>query len=154
MSHRTSAVTSAVERHLRFGDVQLGDRLPELRRVPTRLQVYRYSAVTWNSHRIHFDPDYAAAEGYPDVLVQSHLHGAFLTSLCTGWIGSAGRLRRLAVSVRRFAVPGDVLTCGGEVVGTERSDDGLGLVHLDLKEIRESDDAVCAIASATVALPL
>lgn len=143
-----------VESHLRFGDVRVGDRLPELRRVPTRLQVYQYSAVTWNSHRIHFDPDYAAAEGYPDVLVQSHLHGAFLASLCTGWMGSAGRLRQLAVSVRRFAVPGDVLFCGGEVMAAEHTADGRGLVHLDLKEIRESDDAVCAIASAIVALPL
>lgn len=33
--------------------------------------VFRYSAVTWNAHRIHYDADYArAAEGYP-ALVQN-----------------------------------------------------------------------------------
>src|SRR5207342_1123589 len=96
-----------------------GDRLPEQRHVPTRLQLFRYSSVTWNSHRIHFDPDYAAQEGYPDMLVQSHLHGAFLTSLCTDWHGVDGQLRGLGVTVKRFAVPGDVLVCGGVITKLE-----------------------------------
>ncbi|WP_033288570.1 MaoC/PaaZ C-terminal domain-containing protein [Amycolatopsis jejuensis] len=128
--------------------VQVGDQLPELRRTPSRLQLFRYSAVTWNTHRIHFDPDYAEAEGYPDVLVQSHLHGAFLVSLCTGWMGEAGRLTRLEVSVRRYAVPGDELVCRGEVTGIEPD----GLVHVRLTETRESDGAVCAEGSATIAI--
>ncbi|GAA3942454.1 hypothetical protein GCM10023085_25320 [Actinomadura viridis] len=148
-----SASSTATARDLRFGAVRVGDRLPETRHVPTRLQLFRYSAVTWNTHRIHFDPDYAAQEGYPDVLVQSHLHGAFLVSLCTEWMGVSGRLTRLEVSVRRYAVPGDVLVCAGEVTGVEQAGDGQGLVHLDVTETRESDGTVCAVANATVALP-
>lgn len=138
---------------VRFDAVRIGDQLPEIRRVPSRLQLFRYSAVTWNSHRIHYDPDYAAEEGYPDVLVQSHLHGAFLVSLCTGWMGETGRLTRLEVSVRRYAVPGDELVCRGEVTAVEPGDDGHGLVHLGLTETRESDGAVCAAGSATIAFP-
>lgn len=145
---------AGTSRDIRFDAVSVGDRLPEMRHAPTRLQLFRYSAVTWNTHRIHFDPDYAALEGYPDVLVQSHLHGAFLVTLCTDWMGPGGRLTRLEVSVRRYAVPGDILVCGGEVTGTERVDENHGLVHLDVTEIRESDHTVCAVASATVALPL
>ncbi|RJO75113.1 acyl dehydratase [Nocardia panacis] len=139
---------------LRFGAVGIGDRLPELRNTPTRVQLFRYSAVTWNTHRIHFDSDYAAVEGYPDVLVQSHLHGAFLTRLCTDWMGARGRLTRLAVTVKRFAVPGDVLICAGTVTGVEKVDDHSGLVHLGLEEIRESDATVCAVGTASVALPV
>jgi 3-methylfumaryl-CoA hydratase len=31
--------------------------------------VFRYCALTWNAHRIHYDADYArGAEGYPDVV--------------------------------------------------------------------------------------
>lgn len=133
--------------------VQTGDRLPEQRHTPSRLQVFRYSAVTWNGHRIHYDTAYAKTEGYPDVLVQSHLHTALLTRLCTDWITPRGRLVELAVSVRRYAVPGDVLICRGlvtlvETTAAER------LVHLQLEEVRESDGAVCAPATAIVALPL
>ncbi|GII94456.1 MaoC/PaaZ C-terminal domain-containing protein [Sinosporangium siamense] len=149
-----SSSTTATSRDLRFGAVHVGDRLPEMRHAPTRLQLFRYSAVTWNTHRIHFDPDYAAHEGYPDVLVQSHLHGAFLVTLCTEWMGASGRLTRLEVSVRRYAVPGDVLVCAGEVTGVEQVEEGHGLVHLNVTETRESDNTVCAIATATIALPL
>ncbi|WP_327152016.1 acyl dehydratase [Nocardia sp. NBC_01329] len=138
----------------RFDAVRIGDRLPEIRHTPTRMQLFRYSAVTWNTHRIHFDPDYAVVEGYPDVLVQSHLHGAFLVGLCTEWMGAGGHLARLAVTVRRYAVPGDTLICSGVIAGLERLDGDKGVVHLDLRETRESDDAVCAVATASVALPL
>ncbi|NKY32796.1 acyl dehydratase [Nocardia speluncae] len=144
----------AANSELRFGTVRVGDRLPEKRHVPTRLQLFRYSAVTWNTHRIHFDSDYAEVEGYPDVLVQSHLHGAFLAQLCTDWIGSRGRLTKLGVTVRRFAVPDDVLVCTGVVTDIERADGDHGVVHIDLNETRESDHVVCAIGAATVSLPL
>lgn len=146
--------SAAAGRELRFSAVRVGDRLPETRHTPTRLQLFRYSAVTWNTHRIHFDPDYAAAEGYPDVLVQSHLHGAFLVSLCTDWMGRRGRLARLEVSVRRYAVPGDLLVCSGEVRDVEQAGESHGLVHLGVTETRESDGTVCAIATATIELPL
>ena len=43
---------------------------------PTRL--FRYSALTFNSHRIHYDRDYAAREeGYPALVV----HGPFIATL-------------------------------------------------------------------------
>ncbi len=51
-------------------DVKIGDELPKLVKVPTAVQLFRYSAVTWNAHRIHLEPDYARKEGHPDILVQ------------------------------------------------------------------------------------
>ncbi|WP_049746125.1 acyl dehydratase [Mycolicibacterium goodii] len=133
-------------------DVSVGDQMaPEVHR-PTEVQLFRYCATTWNSHRIHFDRDYAASEGYPNVLVQSHLHGAFLTSLCTGWAGETGRVVRLGYSVRRFACPGDALRCEGTVTGLTTADGGV-TVSLELREVRESDGVVCAQGEADVYLP-
>lgn len=149
----TKSVQADANAEPRPVDVQVGYRLPEVRHRPTRLQLFQYGAVTWNSHRIHFDPDYAAQEGYPDVLVQSHLHGAFLVGVCTDWMGADGRLKKLGVSVKRFAVPGDVLICSGEVTGVEPGDDGFRIVHLSLVETRESDGSICATGNASVALP-
>jgi hydroxyacyl-ACP dehydratase HTD2-like protein with hotdog domain len=133
-------------------DVRVGDTIPPHTHCPTEVQLFRYCATTWNSHRIHFDRDYAASEGYPNVLVQSHLHGAFLTSLCTDWAGEQGRLVRLAYSVRRFACPGNVLRCEGTVVGIGTSGDG-ATVSLELREVRESDGVVCAQGEAEIYLP-
>jgi hydroxyacyl-ACP dehydratase HTD2-like protein with hotdog domain len=38
-----------------FEDVEVGTELPALEKIPTTVQLFRYSAVTWNAHRIHFE---------------------------------------------------------------------------------------------------
>jgi 3-methylfumaryl-CoA hydratase len=44
----------------------------------TTTQLFRYSALTFNGHRIHYDQEYAQkAEGYPDLIV----HGPLLAQL-------------------------------------------------------------------------
>ena len=45
---------------------------------PSPTQLFRYSALTFNGHRIHYDPDYArGVEGYPGLIV----HGPLLATL-------------------------------------------------------------------------
>ncbi|MFD4351220.1 acyl dehydratase [Nocardia sp. NPDC058518] len=146
--------TTAVNNIERFADdIEVGDAIPAVIHRPTEVQLFRYCAVTWNAHRIHFDAAYAESEGYPNVLVQSHLHGAFFTSLCTGWAGEHGDLRRLQYSVRRFACPGDLLAVRGTVESIDDSVDGGVLVRVELREVRESDGADCAIGDADIFLP-
>ena len=58
-----------------------GDHLPEAepggwaeRRCPTTVQLFRFSAITFNSHRIHYDEAYALeVEGYPALVVHGPL---------------------------------------------------------------------------------
>jgi 3-methylfumaryl-CoA hydratase len=63
---------------------------------PTEVELFRFSAATFNAHRIHYDRDYAQCEeGYPDLVV----HGPFTAAkLC----GLAGR-RAPDKAMRRFA---------------------------------------------------
>jgi len=132
----------------------VGDSLPEQHHEPTTVQIFRYSAATSNTHRIHYDKDYAATEGYPGILVQSHLHGALVTRLLTDWTRPAGgRLTRLALSIRRYAVPGDDLLCRATVTAIAEDDTGR-TIELDVAEARPADDAVCAPGTATVWVPL
>ncbi len=50
----------------------------EARYCPDEVLLFRYSALTWNSHRIHYDRRYACeVEGYPDLVV----HGPLLALL-------------------------------------------------------------------------
>lgn len=47
--------------------------------VPDPVMLFRYSALTFNSHRIHYDRDYARAEeGYPGLVVQGPLIATLL----------------------------------------------------------------------------
>lgn len=128
--------------------VDLGERLPELKKTPTRIQLFRYSAITWNSHKIHFDKTYAIEEGYPDILVQSHLHGAFLTQMCTDWMGEKGMLKSFSISVKNYAIPGDTLICSG-VVTEKRIENGKGLIYIDLLE-KNQNETICATGKASI----
>ncbi len=50
---------------------------------PSAVQLFRYSALTFNAHRIHYDADYARSqEGYPGVIVHGPLVATLLLELC------------------------------------------------------------------------
>lgn len=50
---------------------------------PDPMLLFRYSAITFNAHRIHYDMPYAReGEGYPGLLVQGTLLALLLLELC------------------------------------------------------------------------
>ena len=59
--------------------------------VPTSTTLFRYSALTFNGHRIHYDADYCrTVEGYPNLVI----HGPLIATLLAGFSEevSGGRL--------------------------------------------------------------
>lgn len=138
-------------RQLQIDDVREGMEIPPLTKRPSQVALFRFSAVTWNAHRIHYDRDYAATEGYPNVLVQGHLHGAYLTQMLLDWAGPGGMLKRLQWSNRRPGFAGDTLTCRGRVTRVHQ-DNNDWLVECDVLEENQSGE-VCAAGSATLVLP-
>ena len=87
------------------GDVAVGDELEPVVHNASRAQLFLYSAATHNPHRIHYDRDYAATEGHPDVIVHGPLQGAWLSQYVTDWAGPRGRMLSLTWQNRRSAVP-------------------------------------------------
>jgi len=130
-----------------FEEVTAGTIIPALVKRPTNIQLFRFSAVTWNAHRIHYDKIYAQSEGYPDVLVQSHVHGCFLLQAVMDWAGPLARVVGFRFQNRGIAIPGDVLTCTGKVVKAEA-----GFIECDLEERNQKGD-LCAPGWARVELP-
>jgi hydroxyacyl-ACP dehydratase HTD2-like protein with hotdog domain len=130
----------------------VGDVLPELVREPTDVQLFAFSAATWNSHRIHYDREYTREqEGYPDILVQAHLHACFLTQAVMAAYGDGARVVLIGWQNRGIAVPGDRLVISGTV--TEVGD-AAGRTRVDLAlEERNGAGALCVKGWATVELP-
>lgn len=63
---------------------------------PGPVELFRYSALTFNGHRIHYDRDYATrVEGYPGLVVHGPLIATLLVDHLLRW--------KPAVSIRRFA---------------------------------------------------
>ena len=88
---------------------QVGDTLPPLKHTATPLQLFRYSAVTWNPHRIHFDEQYARDEGHAGVALHSHLRAALALRCVTEGLGPDWQLTDVAYRLRKpVYAPADV----------------------------------------------
>jgi hydroxyacyl-ACP dehydratase HTD2-like protein with hotdog domain len=130
-----------------FDDIRVGDELPPMVKNASRAQLFLYSAASSNPHRIHYDREYAAVEGHPDVLVHGPLQGAWLSQFVTEWMGARGRLLGLSWQNRARALPERDLTFKGRVTAMHD-----GVVELELWE-EDDTGAVLMPGAATVRLP-
>jgi hydroxyacyl-ACP dehydratase HTD2-like protein with hotdog domain len=80
---------------------RVGDLLPRLRHTATAFQLFRYSAVTWNPHRIHFDEAYANEEGHGGLALHSHLRAALALRCVTEGLGPQWQVTNVAYRLRR-----------------------------------------------------
>jgi hydroxyacyl-ACP dehydratase HTD2-like protein with hotdog domain len=132
---------------MKIENVSVGDEL-HLKKKPTREQLFRYSAMTWNPHRIHYDPEYAKeVEGHPDVLVQAQLHGAVMQELVMDWLNTEGELVELGWRNVGRATPNRTLHVGGKVTAVNVDE---GIVELDVWT--ETDDGRAAEGTGAVRL--
>ena len=79
----------------------VGDVLPRLTHTATPLQLFRYSAVTWNPHRIHFDERYAREEGHAGVALHSHFRAALALRSVTEGLGPEWQVANVAYRLRK-----------------------------------------------------
>ena len=106
-----------------FEDVEVGDELPPVERPPLTLTwLVMYCGAAGVYDPIHFDPPFAQASGFPDVVANGSLRVAFLGELVSRWALPEGHVRRLACRHRGYVMRGDRVMSGGRVVG--KSDEG------------------------------
>ncbi len=140
---------SSAAAQMTMADVAVGHELPVMTKNASRAQLFLYSAASFNPHRIHYDRDYAAVEGHPDVLVHGPLQGSWLTQYLTDWIGPRGRLRSVTWQNRVSAFPEQDLEFHGRVNAV---DPETGEVELEVWE-QTADGTVLMPGSAIVVLP-
>lgn len=133
-----------------YEDVYEGMELPPLTKAVSTTQMFLYSAVTRNPHRIHYEEKFAHSEGLPTVLVQGPLQGAQLSAYVTDWMGAEGFLKKFSYSNRGMAQPDKALTMKGKVISKHLDGDRYA-VDLELREENEEGDLLVP-ATATVYL--
>lgn len=118
-----------------------GQSLPEKPLAPTTVQLFLYSAVTWNPHRIHYDTDFAKdVEGYDGVLVQGPLLGGWILQAAQEWFRGLGRVATMRHRSVATAVAGDSLVLRGEV--TTEATDGLD-IDVSISRVGDEETVVC-----------
>lgn len=118
-----------------------GTTLPDLVKTPTPMQLFMFSAATWNRHLIHYNTEFAISDGLKSVAVHRALIGAFLAQMLTDWLGDAGELARIEWSVRGSAAIDKPLTCKGTVTGKRRNGDDL-LVDLEIRAENHEGESI------------
>ena len=79
---------------------EVSDTLEPLKHTATPLQLFRYSAVTWNPHRIHFDVPYAREEGHHGIALHSHLRAALALRCVTEGLGPDWQVTKFTYRLR------------------------------------------------------
>ncbi|WP_439596979.1 FAS1-like dehydratase domain-containing protein [Falsiroseomonas sp.] len=108
--------------------------------LPDPVMLFRYSALTGNGHRIHYDHPYVTGEeGYPGLVVHGPLQATLMAQHALDH-APGQRLHSFAFRGRRPAFDGRALTILGKVEGEE--------VKL---ETRDETGATCMQAEAVLA---
>lgn len=135
-----------------FDNLSIGYMIPELTIAPTHMQLFMYSAATWNRHHVHYSKDAAIEEGLPDVVVHRGLMGNFITQMLDKWLNNHGEIVSVNWKVVSSATPGTELACTGMVtnlateMGTQVE---LDVFINDQKRIIALGNAIVRINQAT-----
>lgn len=103
--------------------------------------LFRYSALTFNTHRIHYDLPYArGTEGYPGLVVHGPLMATLLLDLADRELG-ANRLARFAFRAQSPAFANEALTLLGRPDGEAVS---LAILGTDGRTVMTAEAGIAA----------
>jgi acyl dehydratase len=130
--------------------LRIGDPVPPLTRALTQVRMIAYAGATWDWHRLHFDPAYAAARNLAAPVVDGQMLGALLAEALLDWLGPRAFIRRMSFRLRGMVFAEDTVRCEGEVtaIAAEADRERLTVVNRVLVGNR-----LAAEGTATIALP-
>jgi acyl dehydratase len=134
-----------------YEDVEVGMELPPVEKEPTTQQLVKYAGASGDFYQIHYDKDYAQANGLPGVILHGALKNAFLGQLATDFAGEHGRLRKLSAQYRGMDQPGEKLVARGRVV-KKRVEGGEHVVECEIW-LENPRGEQTTVGTAVIALP-
>ena len=135
-----------------YDDVRVWDDLPAMSRGPlgfTDLVVA--ASADRDYYPGHHDPEFARAQGAPDVFINTHFTLGLLHRVVEGWMGPEGFVRKMRFRMVAMNMPGDTVVGKGKVT-RKYQQDGDNLVDIDVW--LENQRGVTTPAVFTVSLPV
>jgi len=100
---------------LYFEDIQVGDEIPLLVKVPvTHLQLVRYAGASGDFNPLHTDPKIGEAIGTGGIIAHGMLIMGFVGQLLSNYFGPEA-LRSFGVRFKGMTHLDDVITCSGSI---------------------------------------
>ncbi len=98
-----------------YEDIEAGSEIPALVKYPTTMQLVKYAGASGDYYQIHYDKDFALANGLPGIIVHGWLALSFLGQMLTDWLGEGGVLVKLNGSYRGMNLVHEDIICNGKV---------------------------------------
>ena len=136
---------------IRANALRVGQAIPPLERTVSLVRMIAYAGATWDWHRLHYDPGYAAARNLPGPIADGQMFGAFLAEALLDWLGPRAFIRRLSFRLRDMVFPGDSVRCEGEVTAID-AEENHDVVTVAMR-IRVGERIAIEPASAQITLP-
>lgn len=131
--------------------VNVGDRLPELRTPVTATTVIQGAIASRDWQPQHHDHAWAVRVGTKDIFMNTPNQGGWISRFLTDWSGPTARLARFAYKMRVSIYPGDTMVINGTV--SKKYTDRTGCNWIDVAVEVKAGDNVCTLVNATLALP-
>jgi acyl dehydratase len=106
-----------------YEDIEVDSEIPALVKCPTTMQLVKFAGASGDYYQIHYDKDFAQANGLPGVIVHGWLTLSFLGQMITDWMGEGGTLLKLSGSYRGMNPVGEEIFCYGKVTRKYVEDD-------------------------------
>jgi len=139
---------SAAARHT---DSRVGAAIPPLERTLDQVRMVAYAGATWDWHRLHYEPEYAAARDLKAPVVDGQMLGALLAEAILDWLGPRAFIRRMSFRLRGMVFAGDTVRCEGEVTSIA-AEKGADVIRV-AQRVRVGERVVVEPASAEVVMP-
>lgn len=133
---------------VRYDDVHVGDRLPELSVPLTRTLIIATAIASRDYQDVHHDPDLARLRGAKDIFMNILTTNGFVGRFITDWAGPDATLKRVAIRLGAPNYPGDTMVLSGEVVA---KDDRERSVEVSVRGANSLGDHV--VGTVKVVLP-
>ena len=134
-----------------YEDIEVGAELPALVKYPTTMQLVKYAGASGDFYQIHYDKDFALANGLPGIIIHGWLALSFLGQMLTDWLGDGGTLVKMSGSYRGMNKIHEDIICGGKIV-KKYEEDGKNLARLEIWA-ENPQGGKTVTGSAVVALP-
>jgi acyl dehydratase len=140
-----------MEKQVYFEDIEPGSEIPVLIKCPSKMQLVKFAGASGDFYPIHYDKDFAQANGLPGVIVHGWLTLSFLGQMLTDWMGEGGNLVKMSGSYRGMNLAGEEIFCYGKATRKYVEEDR-HLVRLEMWAENPKGERT-ASGSAVVALP-
>jgi acyl dehydratase len=132
-------------------DVNQGDEITKLVKNCNSQQLVLWAAGSGDFYQIHYDKDFAQANGLKGTIVHGALKHAFLGQMLHDWVGKGGRVKKYGCQYRGMDYPNQDIACRGVVTG-KRQEGSENLVELEIWT-ENPEGQKTSPGTAVVALP-